>query len=139
MVRSCWKPIVDENNEDEEMEEGIGVSWASECCWLLLEEPLRFFDGSAIWEIFLKFQSVEMKENEKWRILGFVGSDLHKKWLSSGVGKMLFIYIYIYIYIYILWGSLFYVRVSSKSRLLDISSWTVKINTQIVLKVKWLF
>ena len=39
-----------ENNEDEEMEEGIGVSWASECRWLLLKEPLHFFDGSAIWE-----------------------------------------------------------------------------------------
>jgi len=41
-----------ENNEDEEMEEGIGVSWASECHWLLLKEPLRFFDGSTIWETY---------------------------------------------------------------------------------------
>ena len=55
----------DENNEDEEMEEGIGVSWASECRWLLLEEPLRFFDGSTIWETYSKFELVEMKENEK--------------------------------------------------------------------------
>ena len=28
------------------MEKGICVSWASECCSLRLEEPLRFFDGS---------------------------------------------------------------------------------------------
>ena len=77
----------DENNEEEEMEEGIGVSWTSECRWLLLEEPLRFFDGSAIWETFLKFKSVEMKENEKRWILGFVGSDLDKKWVSYGKKK----------------------------------------------------
>ena len=55
----------DENNEEEEMEEGIGVSWASECRWLLLKEPLRFFDGFTIWETYLKFQSVEMKEDKK--------------------------------------------------------------------------
>jgi len=77
----------DENNEEEEMEEGIGISWASECRWLLLEEPLRFFDGYAIWEIFSKFQSVEMKENEKRWNLGFEGSDLDKKWVSYGKKK----------------------------------------------------
>ena len=44
-----------ENSEEEEMEEGIVVSWASECRWLLLEEPLRFFYGSAIWETYSKF------------------------------------------------------------------------------------
>ena len=77
----------DENNEDEEMEEGIGVSWASECYWLLLEEPFHFFDGSDIWETYSKFQSVEMKENEKRWILGFVGSGLDKKWVSYGRKK----------------------------------------------------
>ena len=75
----------DENNEDEEMEEGIGVSWALECHWLLLEEPLHFFDDSSIWETYLK--SVEMKENEKGWILGFVGRDLDKKWVSYGRKK----------------------------------------------------
>ena len=77
-----------ENNEDEEMEEGIGLSWASECRWLLLEEPLRFFDGSTIWETYSKFQSVEMKEDEKGWILGFVGRDLDKKWVSYGRKKI---------------------------------------------------
>ena len=69
----------DENREEEEMEEGICVSWASECRWLRLEEPLRFFYDSAIWGSYLKFQLVEVKENEKRRILGFVGLDLDKK------------------------------------------------------------
>ena len=78
----------DENNEEEEMEEGIGVSWASECRWLLLEEPLRFFIGSAIWETYSKFQSVEMKEDEKRWILGFVGLDLDKKYVSYGRKKI---------------------------------------------------
>ena len=76
-----------ENNEEEEMEEGIGVSWTSECRWLLLEEPLRCFDGSAIWKTFSKFQLVEMKDNEQIWILGFVGSDLKKKWVSYGKMK----------------------------------------------------
>jgi len=77
----------DENNKEEEMKERIGVSWASECSWLLLEEPLRFFDGSAIWESYLKFQSVEMKEDEKRWILDFVGRDLDKIWASYGRKK----------------------------------------------------
>ena len=77
----------DENNEEEEMEEGIGVSWALECRWLLLEEHLHFFDGSSIWETYSKFQSVEMKEDEKGWILGFVGRDLDKKWVSYGRKK----------------------------------------------------
>jgi len=78
----------DENNEEEEMEEGIGVSWTSECRWLLLEEPLHFLDGSTIWESFLKLQSIEMKDNEKRWILGFVGSDLDNKWVSYGKMKI---------------------------------------------------
>ena len=69
----------DENSKEEEMEEGIYVSWASKCRWLRLEEPLCFFYGSSIWESYLKFQSVKVIENEK-RILGFVGLDLDKKW-----------------------------------------------------------
>ena len=77
----------DENNEEEEMEEGICISWASECRWLRLKEPLRFFDGSAIWGSYLKFQSVQMKENEKRWSLGFVGSDLDKKWVRYGRKK----------------------------------------------------
>ena len=64
------------------MEEGIGVSWVSKCRWLLLEEPLRFFNGSTIWESYSKFQSFEMKDDEKRWILDFVGSDLDKKWVS---------------------------------------------------------
>ena len=64
----------DENNEEEEMEEGIGVSWALECRWLLLKEPLRFFDGSAIWETYSKFKSFEMKENEKKMNFGLCGT-----------------------------------------------------------------
>ena len=68
----------DENNVEDEMDGGIGVSWDSEFCWLLLEEPFRFFDGSAIWGIFWKFWLVEKKENENWWILGFVGRDLDK-------------------------------------------------------------
>jgi len=74
-------------SEEEEMEEGIGVSWTSECRWLLLEEPLRFIDGSTIWETLSKFQLVKKKENEKRWILGFVGSDLDKKWVSYGKKK----------------------------------------------------
>jgi len=70
------------------MEKGIGVSWASECHWLLLEEPLRFFDGSVIWETYLKFQLVEMKEDGKRWILGFVGLDLDKKYVSYGRKKI---------------------------------------------------
>ena len=77
----------DENREEEEMEEGIYVSWASECRWLRLEEPFRFFDGSAIWGSHLKFQSVHVKENEKRWSLGFVGSDLDKKWVRYGRKK----------------------------------------------------
>ena len=73
-----------ENNEAEGIEEGIGVSWVSECRWLWFEEPFRFFDGSTILRDFLKFQSVQMKENEKWWSLGFVGSDLDKKWVRYG-------------------------------------------------------
>ena len=45
----------DENNEAEGIEEGIGVSYVSECRWLRLEVPFRFFDGSAIWRDYLKF------------------------------------------------------------------------------------
>ena len=75
----CVHCSSNENNEEEEMEKGIGASWASECRWLLLEEPLCIFYGSAIWETYLKFQLVEMKEDEKRRILGFVGRDLDNK------------------------------------------------------------
>ena len=57
--------FLDENNEEEGIEEGISVSWVSECRWLWLEVPFRFFDGSSIWRDYLKFQSVQMKENEK--------------------------------------------------------------------------
>ena len=74
----------DENNEEEGIEGGIGVSWVSECRWLWLEEPFPFFDGSAIRRDYLKFQSVQMKENEKRWSLGFVGSDLGKKWVRYG-------------------------------------------------------
>ena len=77
----------DENNKEEEMEEGIRVSWASGCHWLLLKEPLRFFNGSTIWESYLKFKLVEMKEDEKRWILDFVGRDLDKKWVSYGRKK----------------------------------------------------
>ena len=42
---------------------------------------------SNIWESYLKFQSVEVKENEKIRILGFVGLDLDKKWARYGINK----------------------------------------------------
>ena len=77
----------DENSKEEEMEEGICVSWASECRWLWLKDPLHFFDGSVIWGSYLKFQSFEVKENEKRRILGFVGLDLDKKWARYGRNK----------------------------------------------------
>ena len=76
-----------ENNEEEEMEEGICVSWVSECHWLRLEESFRFFDGSYIRWSYLKFQTVQMKENEKRWSLGFVGSDLDKKWVRYGRRK----------------------------------------------------
>ena len=69
----------DENNEDEEMEGGIRVSWVSECRWLRIEEPFHFFDGSTIWRGYLKFQSVQMKKNEKRWSVEIVGSDLDKK------------------------------------------------------------
>ena len=64
----------DENNVEDEMEGGIGVSWDSEFRWLLLEEPFRFFDGSAIWGSFWKFWSVENKENEKMMNFGLCGT-----------------------------------------------------------------
>ena len=78
----------DENNDPEGMEEGIGVSCDPECRWLRLEVPFCFFDDSTIWETYSKFQSVEMKEDEKRWILGFVGRDLDKKWVSYGRKKI---------------------------------------------------
>jgi len=78
----------DENNDPKGMEEGIGVSCDPECRWLRLEVPFRFFDGFAIWRDFSKFQLVQMKENEKRWSLGFVGSDLDKKWVRYGWRKI---------------------------------------------------
>ena len=77
----------DENSVEDEMDGGIGVSWDPKRRWLLLEEPFRFFDGSAIWGSFWKLWSVEMKENEKWWILGFVGLDLDNNWGRNRILK----------------------------------------------------
>ena len=80
-----------EDNEGEGIEEGIGVSWVSECRWLRLEEPFRFFDGSAIRRDYLKFQSVQMKENAKRWSLGFVfGQEMSEIWQNEDLGTSVF-------------------------------------------------
>ena len=84
----------EENNVGDDMEGGIWVVCALDDPWIRVpmimdevETPFRFFDGSAIWRIFWKFWSMEMKENEKWWILGFVGHDLVEKWGSYVILK----------------------------------------------------
>jgi len=85
----------EENNVGDYMEGGIWVVCALDDSWLRVpvtvdevETPFRFFDGSAIWRILWKFWSVEMKESEKWWILGFVGRDLVKNWGRNQVLKV---------------------------------------------------
>jgi len=85
----------EENNVGDDMEGGIWDVYALDVPWLRVPEtadevaiPFRFFDGSAIWEIYSKFQSVEMKEDEKRWILGFMGRDLVENWGRNQVLKI---------------------------------------------------
>ena len=84
----------EENNVWDDMEGGIWLVCALDAPWLQVsvttdevKTHFRFFDGFDIWRIFWKFWSVEMKENEKWWILGFVGCDLVEKWRSYVILK----------------------------------------------------
>jgi len=64
----------DENNKEEEIEEGISVPESRNVVDSDSKNPFRFFNGSAIWRDYLKFQSVQMREkkDEVWALWGVI-------------------------------------------------------------------
>ena len=80
----------DENNEEEEMEEGICFSWVSKCRWLRLEEPFRFlmvppFEG-VIWN-FNRFKWKRMKKDEVWALWGVIWTRIEWDMVERRIGN----------------------------------------------------